>query len=88
MRIFDMRQKEVINIKDGCRFGFVADVEIDPKEGTIVKIIIPGPGKILGMFGREEEYRIPWCKIKQIGEDIILVDVDVAKDKILLECEL
>ncbi len=74
-----MRQKEVINIKDGRRFGFIADIEIDEKCGKIKKIIIPGCGKILGVFGREKEYCIPWCDIKQIGDDIILVDIDIEK---------
>jgi sporulation protein, YlmC/YmxH family len=74
-----MRQKEIINISDGKRFGFIADIDIDEKSGKIKKIIVPGSGKILGVFGRETEYCIPWANIKQIGDDIILVDVDTEK---------
>lgn len=74
-----MRQKEIINISDGKRFGFIADIDIDEKSGKIKKIIVPGNGKILGVFGREIEYCIPWANIKQIGDDIILVDVDTEK---------
>jgi len=76
MRIYEMRQKEIINIKDGTRFGFVADLEIDTKEGKIKKIIVPGPARVFGVFGRDTEYAIPWGDIKQVGDDIILVDVD------------
>jgi len=77
MRIYDLRQKEIINIKDGTRFGFVADLEIDEEKGCIDAIIVPGPARVLGVFGRDSEYIIPWDAIKQVGEDIILVDVDV-----------
>ena len=79
LRIYELRQKEIINIKDGTRFGFVADLEIDEIKGTVSKIIVPGPARVLGMFGRDAEYCIPWDSIKQVGDDIILVDVDVKK---------
>jgi len=28
----------------------------------------------LGVFGRDQEYRVPWEMIKKIGDDIILVE--------------
>jgi YlmC/YmxH family sporulation protein len=77
--MYDLRQKEVINIRDGCRFGFICDLVIDTDEGCVEKLIVPGPGKIFGFFGVEQEYHIPWDKVKQIGEDIILVDVETSK---------
>ena len=77
LRIYELRQKEIINVKDGTRFGFVADLEIDDETGKIDKIIVPGPAKVFGVFGREVEYCIPWESIKQVGDDIILVDVDI-----------
>jgi len=76
VRIYEMRQKEIINIRDGMRMGFVADVEIDEESGEIENLIVPGPARILGVFGRDEEYVIPWDAVKRIGDDIILVDVD------------
>lgn len=84
-RIYELRQKEIINIKDGCRYGYVADLEIDEVKGNILKVIVPGPAKILGVFGREQEYHVPWDSIRQIGEDIILVDIDT--DEALTDCE-
>ncbi|MCL2593187.1 MAG: YlmC/YmxH family sporulation protein [Defluviitaleaceae bacterium] len=83
MRVYELRQKEVINIKDGARFGYICDLIIDCERGKIKFIIVPGPGKIFGFFGRETEYKIPWDEIVQIGEDIILVDVETKK--ILIE---
>lgn len=75
-RSSDFRQKEVINLSDGKRLGFVSDVEIDLEAGKIDAIILPGVGKLFGLLGKESEFVIPWDKIKKIGEDIILVDLD------------
>jgi YlmC/YmxH family sporulation protein len=75
-RSSDFRQKEVINISDGKRLGFVSDVEIDLEEGKIDAIILPGVGKLFGLLGKDNEFVIPWEKITKIGEDIILVDLD------------
>ena len=70
----DFRQKEVVNICDGKRLGFVCDVDIDMSTGRLNSIIIPAKGKLFGIFGNKEDYVIPWDKIRTIGEDIILVD--------------
>ena len=84
-RIYEMRQKEIINVKDGCRYGYISDIELDHETGKVKKIVVPGPGKLFGVFGREQEYVIPWDKVKQIGDDIILVDVET--EKVLLDIE-
>ena len=78
-RMYELRQKEIINIKDGGRFGYVSDIEIDDESGCIKTLIIPGPGKILGMFGREQEYHVPWDSVKQIGDDLILIECETEK---------
>ncbi|MBQ2897234.1 MAG: YlmC/YmxH family sporulation protein [Clostridia bacterium] len=70
----DFRQKEVINIYDGKRLGYVCDVDIDITTGKLNAIIIPGGAKFLGLFGTADDYVIPWNNIKTVGEDIILVD--------------
>lgn len=75
-RSSDFRQKEVINLADGKRLGFVSDVEIDLESGKIDAIILPGVGKLFGLLGKDSEFVIPWEKIRKIGEDIILVELD------------
>ncbi len=75
-RTSDFRQKEVINLSDGRRLGFVSDVELDLEEGKIDAIILPGVGRLFGILGKDNEFVIPWEKIVRIGEDIILVDLD------------
>ena len=73
-RIHDLRYKEVINICNGCRLGYVGDVDIRIPEGQVAAIVVFGPCRFFGLFGRGEEYYIPWDCIQRIGDDIILVD--------------
>ena len=73
-RIRDLKCKEVINICDGCRLGYVDDVEVRVPEGQIVAVIVYGPCRFFGLFGRGDEYYIPWECIQRIGDGIILVD--------------
>ena len=73
-RFQDLRRKEVININDGSRLGLVADLDLRAPEGQVVAIVVYGPARFFGLFGRGEEFYIPWECIKQIGDDIILID--------------
>jgi len=75
-RSADLKQKEVINLSDGRRLGFVSDIEIDLDNGKVDAIVIPGGGRFFGIIGKDNEFIIPWERIKKIGEDIILVDLD------------
>ena len=65
----DIRCKEVISIKSGCRIGFVDDVEIDSCNAKICRIIVYGKSRCFGIFGREEDIFINWSDIEIIGED-------------------
>ena len=69
----DFKNKEVINIKDGKRLGFVQDMTADLDTGTITSIIVPGSNKLFSMFSSGNDIIIPWQKIKCIGDDVILV---------------
>ena len=71
----DFKHKEVININDGKRLGFVQDVCADLESGTITSIIVPGSNRIMGMFSGGNEIVIDWQKIKCIGDDVILVEI-------------
>ena len=59
-RFSQLRRKEVINICDGSRLGCVGDLELCIPEGTVKALIVFGPCRFFGLFGR--------------GEDIILID--------------
>ena len=60
---------------DGRRLGFVADVQVEIPDGCVKAILVPGPCRILGLWGRRDDYCIPWNCIHRIGPDIILVEI-------------
>lgn len=72
----DFKHKEVVNIVDGKRLGFVQDVTADLESGVITSIIVPGNSKLLNLFAGDNDIVIPWQDIKCIGEDIILVEIN------------
>ena len=78
-RLSEIRCKEVINVTDGCRLGYAEDFELDLPDCRLVALLIPGPCRFFGLFGRDSDYVIPWSSIKKIGGDIILVEVCAEK---------
>ncbi len=71
----DFKHKEVININDGKRLGYVQDVCADLETGRITSIIVPGSNKVLNLFIQSNEIVIPWKNIRCIGDDLILVEI-------------
>jgi YlmC/YmxH family sporulation protein len=74
IKISELKQREVININDGKRLGIVYDVEIDMEKGTVDALVIPGTGKLMGIFTRESDVVVSWENIKKIGIDVILIE--------------
>ena len=72
----DLRIKDVVNVADGRRLGPISDLELDLESGRITAIVVSGPGRVLGLFGRDNDYVIPWERIHKIGVDVILVELD------------
>lgn len=72
-RIAELRYKEIINVSDGCRFGYVGDVEVDLDTGKVRSLVVPGRLRLFGLLGREDDLVIPWEDIQVIGQDTILV---------------
>lgn len=73
-RMGDLRNKEVINMKDGTRLGFVSDVEIDTHTAALTAVVVYGRLRLFGLLGREPDFVIPWKDISLIGDDTVLVD--------------
>ena len=72
----DFKHKEVINICDAKRLGYVQDVCADLETGRITSIIVPGEtNKLMSLFSNSNDIIIPWNKIKCIGDDLILVEL-------------
>ncbi len=72
----NMREKQVVCIKDGAILGLVSDFEIDTETGHLESILIYGRRRFFGIFGRDIDCKIPWGSIEVIGEDSILVNCD------------
>jgi YlmC/YmxH family sporulation protein len=69
-----LKNKEVINICDGRRLGFVIDGQLDISQGRLISVIVPGECNFLGI-SKGDNIIIPWNCIERIGDDIILVKV-------------
>lgn len=78
-RMCDMRDKEVINIKNGDRIGFISDIELNPQDARLTAIIVYGKSRFFGFLGRDNDFIISWKDIKLIGADTVLVDFEEPK---------
>ena len=74
VKLTELQCKEVICISDGRRLGFITDTLVEIPDGKICAVVVPGPCRILGITGRNDDYIIPWDCIRKIGPDIVLVD--------------
>jgi len=75
-RVSDLRHKDIINVIDGKRIGYIKDIELDLDDGTIKNIILPGENRIFSLFGKNDDLVIDWRQIKKIGADVILVEIN------------
>lgn len=78
-RLSDLRHKEVISAVDGVRIGYVDDIIVDTKTACIVAFVIFGRFFLFGIFGKGEDYIIPWENIQLIGEDTIIISCQTPK---------
>ena len=75
-RIAELRNKQVVCVKNGCVLGFISDIEINTTGGAIEAVVIYGRPRFLGLLGREEDIIIPWKEISVIGRETVLVNTD------------
>lgn len=73
-RMAELQYKEVVDIVDGTRYGYIGDLEVNTERGTIESIIIYGRPRLFGLLGRETDAVFPWSAVKRIGADLILVE--------------
>lgn len=81
MKFSELKCKEVINCRTGCRLGFITDLEFCEKNGQIQCFFVPKPSKFFSWFCSDEVLIIPFCKIVRIGPDVIIVDLEEKPDK-------
>ena len=73
-RVSELRYKEIINVSDGSRYGWVGDVEVDRESGQVRALVVPGRLRLFGLLGREEDRVFPWEAVRRFGADTILVE--------------
>lgn len=76
-RIADLKNKQVVCVKNGAILGFVSDVEFNTTTGKMESIVIFGRPRFFGLFGRTDDIVIPWNEIVVIGVETILVSNNV-----------
>ena len=75
IKVSDLRMRDVVNVLDGRRLGVIKDIDLDVERGKVIALILPGTGKFMGLFGKNEDLVIPWEKIRKMGIDVILVEI-------------
>ena len=73
LRLSDLQNKDVVDIKTGEKIGNVIDIVISSETGNILKIIIYDNKGFIRMLRGNEEMAVSWSQIKKIGTDVILV---------------
>ena len=74
LRASEFRNKEVINLANNEKMGYVSDFEICTTNGEVSAIIVPEKSRGF-LPSKSSGIRISWASIAGIGEDIILVNV-------------
>ena len=77
MSFSDIRRKDVVNICDGRKLGKPIDLVLN-ENACVEALVVPGrSGGLMGFFRQSQEgCVIPWNRVRRIGDDVILVEVD------------
>ena len=77
MSFSEIRRKDVVNICDGRKLGKPIDLVLN-ESACVQALVVPGGSG--GMFGFLKQDReglvIDWSRVRRIGDDVILVEVD------------
>ena len=71
MRLSDLQDKDVVDIKSGIKVGNIIDIRIN-QEGYVTSLILERK-KFSKLFSNNDEIDIPFKNINKIGEDVILI---------------
>ena len=79
IRVSDIMDKEIINVKNGKKMGFITDIDIDVNQGRVVSFSTTGEGSG-GFFSRGVDMDVIfWNDILKIGCDTIIVNIGSEK---------
>ena len=70
----ELKEKEIVNVSDGKKLGRIIDILFDNLSGSVRGIVVPGEKKV---FRKSDDIFIPLERLKKIGDDVILVNLQV-----------
>lgn len=71
----ELCEKDVLCADDLRIIGRVYDMELDERKGIILSIHVKPKRHPFSFLCCEGDIKIPFCHIRKIGPDIILVDI-------------
>lgn len=75
MTFSELKQKDVVNVRDGKRLGKPIDLVLN-SSACVEALVVPAPGGFLNLLKQEKEgCLVPWDRILRIGDDVILVEL-------------
>ena len=80
MRISDIMEKEINNVKNGKKLGFITDIDLDVENGKVSSFSITGSTGNFFSRGAEID-TVFWRDILRIGCDTIIVSIGSNFDK-------
>ena len=78
MTLEELHHNDVIQARTGANLGRADDLAFSPETGRIEGLILHGRPRLFGLLGRQEDITLPWGDLAQWGEDVILVNPEVA----------
>lgn len=76
MSFSDLRCRDVINICDGRKLGRPIDLLFNDR-ACVEALVVPAPGNFMNFLRADREgFVIPWGRIRRIGDDVILVELE------------
>ena len=74
MKLSELQDKDVVNLKDGKKIGNIIDVKID-LNGNMEGILVERYKFLVSLFNNNV-VEIKWHDIEKIGKDVILVNIN------------
>lgn len=76
MRLSDLQNKDIISVNDGKKIGNIIDVNIEIN-GQMSSLVVEKSKFFNSFLNNKSEFEIAWNQIQKIGEDVILVKVNL-----------
>ncbi len=87
----EIKNKEVIDIDNGEKLGFVDDIEIDTETSKVMSLVIYGRSGLFRLWSKESDIIIKCSEIKVIGRETILISMrksDNKPEKIIFNADI